>query len=418
MADVKWPSAWRSVPLWSLFRRVKDVGHPEEEMLSVFRDYGVVRKESRSENFNKTAENRNIYQLIDEGWLIVNRMKAWQGSLGVSAYRGIVSGHYICFEPHHSEDSRFLDYLLRSGPYRRELAQLSRGVRPSQIEIDNYWLRVLSVHLPPFGMQRWIADFLDAETAQIDALISKKIALATSLRERHLTMIFGAVTGADFDVPRRESGVSWIGDLPEHWGTPWLGANYETQLGKMLDANAAAGTDQLPYVRNVNVQWDYIDFSDLATMHFSPADRRRCELREGDLLVCEGGEVGRAAVWPNGVTGVYFQKAIHRVRPRKDGNIRFLLYCLRAAAHLNVFAVEGNQSTFVHLTGEKLREHRFPFPSLEEQATIVRRLDEDRDRTSVLTDALDRQITLLRERRQALITAAVTGEMEIPGVAG
>ena len=132
-----WPSAWRSVPLWSLFRRVKDVGHPQEQMLSVYRDHGVVQKDSRSDNFNKTAENRNIYQLVDKGWLVVNRMKAWQGSLGISPYRGIVSGHYICFQPVHNEDPRFLDYLLRSAAYTTELRQLSRGVRPNQIEIDN-----------------------------------------------------------------------------------------------------------------------------------------------------------------------------------------------------------------------------------------------------------------------------------------
>ncbi len=115
---VRWPSSWRSVPLWSLFHRVKDVGHPEEQMLSVYRDHGVVHKDGRADNFNKTAENRNIYQLVDSGWLVLNRMKAWQGSLGISPHRGIVSGHYICFRPEHSEDPRFLDYLLRSPPTR------------------------------------------------------------------------------------------------------------------------------------------------------------------------------------------------------------------------------------------------------------------------------------------------------------
>ncbi|MFV0307169.1 MAG: hypothetical protein ACK5OX_05450 [Desertimonas sp.] len=110
-------------------------------MLSVYREFGVVEKDSRTDNFNKTAENRDIYQLVGPGWLIVNRMKAWQGSLGVSPLRGIVSGHYICFKPVHSEHPAFLNYLLRSGVYTNEMLRLSRGVRPNQIEIGLYAMR-------------------------------------------------------------------------------------------------------------------------------------------------------------------------------------------------------------------------------------------------------------------------------------
>ena len=86
------PNGWTQKPLWSMFVREKNVGHPDETMLSVFREHGVVEKDSR-ENLNVTAEDRNIYQLVGQGWLVVNRMKAWQGSVGISAYHGIVSGH-------------------------------------------------------------------------------------------------------------------------------------------------------------------------------------------------------------------------------------------------------------------------------------------------------------------------------------
>jgi len=126
--------------------------------------------------------------------------------------------------------------------------------------------------------------------------------------------------------------------------------------------------------------------------------------------------VGRAAVWDGRLNDCFFQKAIHRVRPRR-GNARFLMYCLRAAAKQNVFAVEGNQSTIVHLTAEKLRVHRFPFPPIEEQRAIVEYLDARRDETTSLQSRLLRQITLLQERRHVLITAAVTGQLDIPGVA-
>jgi type I restriction enzyme S subunit len=152
-------------------------------------------------------------------------------------------------------------------------------------------------------------------------------------------------------------------------------------------------------------------------MNFAPLDRVRCELRPGDVLVCEGGEVGRAAVWNGELDNCYFQKAIHRVRPRRGANSRYLMYCLRAAAKRSVFAVEGNLSTIVHLTGEQLRVHRFPWPSDTEQIEIVARLDEAAVAHTEATRCLAGQLDLLLERRHALITAAVMGELTVPGVA-
>ncbi len=194
-ASVSWPKDWRNVPLWALFDRVKDVGHPDEEMLSVYREHGVVKKSSRDDNINQTAEDRNIYQLIHEGWLVVNRMKAWQGSVGISPLKGIVSGHYLCFRPKHGEDPRFLNWLLRSDAYTHEYARMSRGVRPGQIEIDNDELRALRVLLPPLEEQRRVACFLDSETARMDDLYKLAIRTADLLSERRQALITAAVTG-------------------------------------------------------------------------------------------------------------------------------------------------------------------------------------------------------------------------------
>ena len=184
----QWPKDWRNVPLWALFDRIKDVGHPNEEMLSVFRSHGVIKKSSLHNN-NQTAENRDIYQLIDEGWFIVNRMKAWQGSVGISPLRGIVSGHYICFRPGHNEDPRFLNWLLRSDVYAVEYARMSRGVRPGQIEIDNDELRGLRIALPPLDEQRRIAKYLDTQTEYIDRTISVIAKQVQLLNDRYQAII-------------------------------------------------------------------------------------------------------------------------------------------------------------------------------------------------------------------------------------
>ena len=277
----------------------------------------------------------------------------------------------------------------------------------------------MSTPLPPVDTQKAIAEYLGTETARIDALITKKRRMIDLLEEQVHAQVFAAVSGrlTAGSAPRKHTQIPWLDTIPSHWGSPWLGANHTTQLGKMLSASAAAGPEQHRYVKNTNVQWDRFGLTDLPTMTFDASDRIRCSLAKEDLLVCEGGEVGRAAVWPGAPKDVFFQKAIHRVRSIGEAESRYTMYCFWAAADMNVFAVEGNQATIVHLTGEKLREHRFPWPPLTEQREIVRRLDESGAKVEGMVERLTKQIDLLTERRQALITAAVTGELGIPGLA-
>jgi type I restriction enzyme S subunit len=193
---------------------------------------------------------------------------------------------------------------------------------------------------------------------------------------------------------------------------------FQVELGKMLNAERAAGPEQRPYLRNVNVQWDRIDTDDLLEMDFPPSEHSRYSLRAGDLLICEGGEPGRAAIWHGSPEPMYYQKALHRARPTSDALPRWLYYCLRAATSLNVFAVEGNLTTIAHLTGEQLRAHRFPFPPRQTQERLIAELDDRTRATDATVSAMNTQIELLSERRQALITAAVTGQLDFTTARG
>jgi type I restriction enzyme S subunit len=311
---------------------------------------------------------------------------------------------------------QYLYWVLNSNLFSDFIELLSAGSTIKHLyqrDFVNFKIPVLSLN-----DQRAIASHLDRETARIDALIEKKQRIVELVGERFETLVFDAVSGAWLsNTPMKSSGLTWITEIPETWGIPPVLANFEIQLGKMLNSGATDGPEQYPYLRNTNVQWDEFDFDDIATMHFDADDRRKFELREGDVLVCEGGEVGRSAVWEDGSSICYYQKAIHRVRPRRSTNGRYLMYCLRAAAKMSVFAVEGNQSTIVHLTGEQLRAHRFPWPPSGEQDLIVARLDRAAAATTSAKEVVETQISLLIERRQALITAVVTGQLEIPGVA-
>lgn len=343
--------------------------------------------------------------------LVVNAVGARCGRVfEADGQWGVVANTSVLI-PQAGHAPHFLWYLVNNKDFWEKGGTAQPYVRIQETLARRVWL-------PSREQQQSIADYLDTETTRIDALIAKKRRLVELLDERFEAAVFHAVTrGVRGPRPTAPSRLSWVGQIPFGWGTPTVSANFDLQLGKMLNAEALDGSEQYPYVRNVNVQWDRIDFDDLARMHFGAADRKRCNLRRGDVPVCEGGEVGRAAVWSGTPPDCFFQKAIHRVRPRGDANGRYLMYCLRAAAKQSVFSVEGNQSTIVHLTGEQLRSHRFPWPPVDEQREIVEALDQRASTRDTTADVVGRQIDLLVEHRQALIAAAVTGELKIPGAA-
>jgi type I restriction enzyme, S subunit len=398
---LRWPASWRCVPLWSLFHRVKDVGHPDEQMLSVYRDHGVVQKDARSDNFNKTAENRNIYQLVDEGWLIVNRMKAWQGSLGISPHRGIVSGHYICFRPEHGEDPRFLDYLLRSAAYTAELGRLSRGVRPNQIEIDNDGLRVLPVRLPPLAEQRAIVGFLDTETARIDALVTKKRRLMSLLGER-MASAAEVVLGVAPTVAMRRIADTLAGfTFPsETFGSDMPGPRL------LRGVNVAPGS----------IRWD-----DCVRLASSRTNMNRYELLAGDIVLgmdrpFVGGGT-RVALVDESSAGTLLVQRVCRIRAQSQDHAVVLRWALGSPAFRRHVEADLTGVSVPHLSEDQISSFGVPDMTSHQAAKVAQRIRLLEARHEELRARLSRQITLLQEHRQALVTAAVTGAVEVPGVA-
>lgn len=414
------PRYWRTIRAKHLYRVVDErLGTQLLPLLAVSIHHGVVRRDSLTDDESR-ADDLSNYKRCAAGDVVINRMRAFQGAIGIAPEDGIVSPDYLVLRLVDGLERRFFHHLFRSAWFVGEMSARLRGiggsdqgnVRTPRINVEDFG--EIPLALPSRAEQHLIAGFLDAETARVDELIKKKLRMIERLNERFDAAVYLAVTrGVDRESEVRAVRIPWIERMPRHWGLPSVGANYEVQLGKMLNPAAADGPRKSPYLRNVNVQWDRVVLDDLLEMHFDDEERHRLKLRPGDLLVCEGGEVGRAAIWHGELEPCFFQKAIHRVRPLREGNTRFLMYCLRAAAKRSVFSVEGNQSTIVHLTAEQLRAHRLPWPPLAEQEAIVARLDRGSSECTKLVGRLERQIDLLREHRQALITAAVTGEFDV-----
>lgn len=413
------PAGWMVKPFWALFRRVKRTGYPDAELLSVYRDHGVVPKSSRDDNFNKESEDLSGYQLVQEGALVTNKMKAWQGSIAISRYRGIVSPAYYVYEPQSREHDQFLHYLLRSEPYIALYQRISKGIRVNQWDLEHEALRGVPVPLPPLPTQKAIADFLDHETSRIDLLIEKKRRLVEVLAEARFSAISRLVTegvGAQREMEKTTS--PYIPTVPKGWRVWRLKQLARVRGGLTLGRNTKP-EDQLfrtPYLRVANVQAGWVDLSDVAEIDATAPEISRYSLRAGDVLMNEGGDndkLGRGAVWGAQIDPCLNQNHVFCVRPHDMRHSEWISLATNARYARDFFYLHSNQSTNL-ASISKTNLERFPIamPQLREMQLILEVLGRTLAAYSDLAKLEGQSIDRLREFRAALITAAVTGQID------
>ena len=208
----------------------------------------------------------------------------------------------------------------------------------------------------------------------------------------------------------RNSGIEWLGDIPNHWDVISAKLCYEIQLGKMLQNNAESITDrEVSYLKALHVTWAGVKTDELPTMWASPNDLEKYTVNDGDLLICEGGEVGRASILKKDTDETWvIQNALHRVRGSELSNVEYFNYLLRHIADSGWFDILCNKATIAHLTGEKLGALKVSVPDVPEQQTIARFLDYKTQQIDQLIAKKQTLIDKLNEQRIALITHAVT----------
>jgi type I restriction enzyme S subunit len=206
------------------------------------------------------------------------------------------------------------------------------------------------------------------------------------------------------------STVPWQPCEKPGWPVVQVKHKFNTALGKMLQPQPASEADiEAPYIKSMHVQWHGLSFEDLPCMWASPADIAQLNLQVGDLMVCEGGEVGRGALVLNDPPPFcIFQNALHRVRASDANDVRYLNYCLKQASEAGWFEVLCNRATIAHFTVEKFRELRLHLPSGESQCLIANYLDRETARIDGLIAEKERMLVLLEEKRAALISRVVT----------
>lgn len=369
-----------------------------------------------------TEAKANRFRLR-EGDILITKDSESKDDIGIPAYvpadfDDVVCGyHLFLIRPDKSKISpRFLFSCLKSRLLQTQFENLASGVTRYGITTGD--AKNVRLPHPNKEVQNEITSFIDENLSGIDEAIESLNTLENRLEERRETKIRKEAThSGKEDTGTKETEIPWLGRIPEDWEVAKVGWKYDIQLGKMLDESDISGEHLYPYLRNKDVQWWDVNTDDLPQMDFSPDERSKYQLKEGDVLVCEGGEAGRSAVWRGDDDEIYYQKALHRVRPiGEDQDSEFFCYFMEFAVKAGLFSSRANQSTIEHVTVEKLSDQKMPIPPREQQEKIAKKLSESVENIEKSIDSVKKLQEVLEEKRKALITAAVTGQIDVSDV--
>ncbi|MCW5319591.1 restriction endonuclease subunit S [Nostoc sp. KVJ3] len=346
---------------------------------------------------------------VKKGDVIVNKLLAWMGAIGVSEYDGVTSPAYDILRASKPVDSKFYHYLFRNQICTSKLKQHSKGIMEMRLRLYFDEFGNIKIPYPPFEEQQRIVAFIDRTTAEIDEAIAKKQRLIELLQEQKAILINQAVTkGLNPKAPMRDSGVEWIGEIPEHWEV--RRAKY---IFKEVDERSKTGTEELLSVSHIT---GVTPRSEKNVNMFMAEDYSGSKLCQKDDIVINIMWAWMGALGVSTITGIV-SPSYGVFRQLKAGifNSWYLEHLLRSTEYV---AEYNRRSTGLH--SSRLRLYADMFLSME----ITLPPKEEQDKIEIVTNervadidkainAIEREIISLEELRSIIILQAVTGKIKV-----
>lgn len=420
-SGVEWigevPANWDMLRIYQLAFPVKKIneGMKEDNLLSL--SYGNIVQKDINKVDGLVPASYEGYNIIEPGDIVLRftDLQNDQRSLrtGLCNFDGIITSAYLTIRPRHElVSSKYLHYVLHFVDTLKVFYNMGGGMRQS---LDWNGVSHMFLPIPSKPEQRRIVSYLDERCAAIDEDVAKRREVIEKLREYKKALIAHVVTkGLDPDAEMKDSGVEWIGEVPAGWTVAKLSYFASSVLGKMIDRKQETSNNVHRYLSNRDVGWFSINVDNLSETSFPENSDARYGIEDGDVLICEGGEVGKCCVWRGPSPDFYFQKAIHRLRVNKKTAVpEYIAYqMLQKSIEGNFIEVRRGEATISHLPGDQLMMLKFILPPLDEQRRIVSYLDEHR---AYIDEAISRQeqlIEKLGEYRRSVIHHAVTGKID------
>lgn len=405
------PAHWTIEKLGTCLSAVSSKGRPDLPLLSITREAGVIERDvdDQESNHNFIPEDLSNYKVLRAGQFGMNKMKAWQGSYGISSHTGIVSPAYFVFDITREVDPAFFNLALRSRLYVSYFAAASDGVRIGQWDLSKTRMREIPVLLPPVAEQRAIAEYLEEKCVKVDEAVRIKEGQIALLRERRQIIIQHAVNrGLNPSAPMKDSGVDWIGMIPAHWEV--RRSKYLFEQRKEL---ARQGDTQLSATQSHGVipQEEFEDIVGRRVVKIQTNLEKRKHVEVDDFVISmrsfQGG-LERAFA-----TGC-IRSSYVILRPLEVVNADFFGYLFKSPRYIKALQATGS---FIR-DGQDLNFENFSkvdlfIPPLEEQAAISAHIREACRKIDNGIDIKQEQIAALKEYKRCLTNAAVTGKIKV-----
>jgi len=408
------PGHWDVLPNRAIFSEVNDRDHPEEQMLSVTITKGVLPQRTLLADSSKkdsSKQDKCAYKLVRPGDIAYNKMRAWQGAVGVSTDLGIVSPAYVVQRPRKSSNPRYLHHLLRTPMFAKEAERWSYGITSDMWSLRPEHFRMIYACLPPLTEQAAIVRFLDHADRRIRKYIRAKQKLIKLLEEQKQAIIHQAVTrGLDPTVRLKPSGVEWLGDVPEHWSLKRFKFLVRVTSGQ-VDPRAPEQRGKILIAPN-HIKSGTGRITNEETAEEQGADSGKYEVRRGQVVYSKiRPNLRKAAIAGR---DCLCSADMYPLTVRESEMKPEYLLVLLLSAPFTKFVVDSSlRVAMPKVNREALAEAWLWYPSLKVQEAILQSIQGSTASLSLAIDHATREISLLREYRTRLIADVVTGKLDV-----
>ena len=318
-----------------------------------------------------------------------------------NARTAIIPANLLKFTVSKNADLKYVFWYLNFSLFQKKLKEISTATAQPAFNVTKF--RQLTIPLPPLDEQHRIVAKIEELFSSLDKGIESLKAAQQQLKIYRQSVLKWAFEG-------RLTNNTQVGDLPEGWKCEPLGEIAELCLGKMLDKEKNRGEYQ-PYLRNINVRWGTFDLSSLDMMRFEDFEKERYSVQPGDLVICEGGEPGRCAIWTSNHT-MYIQKALHRVRLVKNYHPKYIYYYMFFLASNGQLEQYFTGTTIKHLTGRELKRIKILAPKkYSEQEEIISQIESRLSICDKLEESINQNLQQSDVLRQSILKKAFEGEL-------
>ena len=407
------PEHWQVLKLRQILSPVSEKNHPDLPLLSVVREKGVIVRniEDKEENHNYVPDDLSGYKLVKIGQFAINKMKAWQGSYGVSRFDGIVSPAYFVFDIQCDINKDFFNRAIRSVVYVNYFGQASDGIRVGQWDLSIQRMKEIPFLLPPRPEQDQIVRFLDWKISSINKLINIKRNEIKELGALKQSMISYAIThGLTSNIPMKFSGIKWLGDIPAHWQI--------MKLRQILHPVSVKNRPELPLLSVVREQGVILrDVEDTESNHnFIPDDLSGYKVVRKGQFAMNKMKAWQGSYGMSGYTGIV--SPAYFIFDVTFENLAYFHYAIRSKVYINSFAQasDGIRVGQWDLHMDKMKEIPFIVPPSDEQAAIVEYIRRTLPKYDIAIEKLTEEVDVLEEYKAKLISDTVAGKIDVRGI--